>query len=280
MKLKQKLAISYIRAKFRILPMISKRRAAEKAFEAFSTPFPPAKKKAHPENAERLFFPFDGLTIRGYRWNHPQTRKALLLHGFGSASHKFEYYAKALAANGYEVLAFDAPAHGESEGKTANALVYSEMIKAIVEKYGPIQSFIAHSFGGLAVSLAMEQLPHDANTKMVLIAPATETSSAIDDAFRLLQLKDDRVRKEFESIIFEKSGKQTDWFSVRRAMNNITATILWIHDETDAVTPWADALKVQEDGHKNVEFVVTKGLGHQKIYHDQAVKDRIVDFLK
>jgi hypothetical protein len=82
MKLKQKLATSYIRAKFRILPMISKRRAAEKAFEAFSTPFPPAKKKAHPENAERLFFSFDGLTIRGYRWNQPQTRKALLLHGF------------------------------------------------------------------------------------------------------------------------------------------------------------------------------------------------------
>ena len=32
---------------------------------------------------------------------------------------------------GYEVLAFDAPAHGQSEGKTSNLLDYMEMIRKI-----------------------------------------------------------------------------------------------------------------------------------------------------
>ena len=81
-----------------------------------------------------------------------------------------------LENKGYEVLAFDAPAHGDSEGSTVNAIEYSEMIKKVIELYGPVEAFIAHSFGGIAISLALEQIPHDANTKIVFIAPATETT--------------------------------------------------------------------------------------------------------
>jgi alpha-beta hydrolase superfamily lysophospholipase len=63
-----------------------------------------------------------------------------------------------LVKKGYEVIAFDAPAHGDSSGKTANAFQYRDAIKAVYEKFGPMHSFIAHSFGGLALSLFMEEL--------------------------------------------------------------------------------------------------------------------------
>ena len=38
MKFKEKIAIRYIRTKFKILSSISKKKAAEKAFELFCTP--------------------------------------------------------------------------------------------------------------------------------------------------------------------------------------------------------------------------------------------------
>jgi pimeloyl-ACP methyl ester carboxylesterase len=95
----------------------------------------------------------------------------------------------------------------------------------------------------------------------------------------MLKLKNETVRSEFEKIVFEVSGKETSWFSIRRAMHNISASVLWIHDEEDNITPWADALKVKEDNHPNIKFVLTKGLGHQKIYHDQATKKSVVEFL-
>ena len=38
MKLKQKIAIGYIRVKFKLLTIVSKRLAAKKAFELFCTP--------------------------------------------------------------------------------------------------------------------------------------------------------------------------------------------------------------------------------------------------
>lgn len=279
MKLVQRLAIGYIQTKFKLLTVVSKKKAAEQAFELFTTPFLKSKKKADLKNAESINFRLNKRKIIGYRWNHPQKQKALILHGFGSAAHKFEHYVAPLVKKGYEVLAFDAPAHGDSEGTTTHAVEYSEMITAVMERYGPIQSFLAHSFGGIALSLALENIPHDKNTRIVFIAPATETTSAVDAAFTMLKIKDATVRKEFEKIILKVSGKETAWFSMRRAMHNIKAEILWIHDKEDDVTPWNDALKVKEDNHPNINFVSTKGLGHRKIYHDLNIKNKVTGFM-
>jgi len=75
MKLTQKLGIAYIRAKFKVLSFVSKRRAAEKAFELFGTPLSKTKRKTPPQNAAPLSFTLNDRIIKGYRWNHPQVKK-------------------------------------------------------------------------------------------------------------------------------------------------------------------------------------------------------------
>jgi pimeloyl-ACP methyl ester carboxylesterase len=279
MKLSQKLGIAYIRTKFRVLAFTNKRKAAQQAFTLFCTPPAKAKRKVVPKNAEQIQFKLHNITVKGYRWNHPQPNKVLLLHGFASAAHKFDSYVAPLVKKGYEVIAFDAPAHGDSGGKTINAVEYCNMITKVMELYGPIKGFIAHSFGGIALSLALENSKHDGDTKIVFIAPATETTSAIEGAFKTLHIKDAVVRKEFDNLIFEISGKKPEWFSIRRAIKHIKAQVLWIHDADDTVTPLSDALKVKEDNHAHVKFVITKGLGHNKIYHDTDVKNKVIAFL-
>ena len=279
MKLAQRLAIGYVQTKFKLLSVISKKKTAEKAFDVFGTPFLKSVRKSPLKNAEIIQLSLNNKKVIGYRWNHPQAHKALILHGFGSAAHKFEDYATLLAAKGFEVLAFDAPAHGDSEGTRTNAIEYCDMIKEVIAKHGPIQSFLAHSFGGISLSLALEDIPHDENTKVVFVAPATETTSAVDGAFNMLKLKNEAVRHEFDKIVLKVSGKKTEWFSIRRAMHNIKASVLWIHDEDDDITPWADAEKVMKDNHPNIKFLLTKGLGHRNIYHDADVKNMLVNFM-
>ncbi|MBI3883767.1 MAG: alpha/beta hydrolase, partial [Sphingobacteriales bacterium] len=166
-----------------------------------------------------------------------------------------------------------------SEGKTVNVVQYSAMIKKALELYGPVTNFVSHSFGGIAISLVMEEIPHDENTKIVLIAPATETTSAVDKAFEILQLGDSKIRKRFDKIIYKMSGRPTEWFSIRRAMQNIKAKVLWIHDEDDDTTPLTDVLKVKEDNYSNIEFIITKGLGHRKIYKDNTTRNTVTDFI-
>ena len=281
MKLTKILALNYIRWKFRVLSLISPRKSAVAAFELFCTPLEKSKKQTPPvfKFAEPVYELFNGKKLKGYRWNKGQPVKILILHGFASAAHKFHRYVLPLIEKGYEVIAFDAPGHGSSEGSTINALDYKMMIKKVMEHHGPINGFITHSFGGLAVSLALEETPHDENTKVVLIAPATETTTAIDTAFKTLGITNKKVRAEFDKIILEVSGQKPEWFSVNRAMNNITAKVLWVHDEYDDTTPLTDALKTKDQRLPNVEFVVTRGLGHSRIYSDEDVMNRVVEFL-
>ena len=280
MKLAQKLVIGYYRVQLNIFSRLSKRKAAEKAFELFCTPYVSEKKKAPAvfEKAEKLHLKFDAYQLVGYRWNHPQTKKALILHGFSSTVKKFDHFIMPLVKKGYEVLAFDAPAHGESSGKTITGFQYKDAIKAVYDQFGPIHSFIAHSFGGLALSLFMEEQEYQEHKKIVLIAPASETERAVDSFADFLKIDDD-VKEEMNRIIFERSGRQPNEISIRHAAKKIKADVLWIHDKDDDITPWSDAEKIQQDAHPNFQFMLTVGLGHRRIYRDNKVKKAVFEFL-
>ena len=280
MKLSQRLALSYYRTKFKLLSTISKKKAAEKAFDLFCTP---QRRHLKPlpkifEQAEKLQLRLDGSLMQGWRWNHPSERKLLILHGYESSVTNFDRYVRPFIKKGYEVLAFDAPAHGRSGGKKITAPLYKTMIQEIHKKYGPVQSYLAHSFGGLAVSLALEEISHTNDYRLALIAPATETTTAVDTYFKFLKL-DPAVRIEFEKVIIKKAGVSSDWYSIKRAMKHIRAKVLWIQDEDDDITPMSDVLKVKAENYSNIEFVITKGLGHRRIYRDNKVTKSIVDFL-
>lgn len=280
MKFAQKLALNYIRAKLNIIAVVSKKKAAKKAFQLFCTPFRKQKKYNPPifDKGEKLSFDLDGLTIKGNRWNHHHTQKVLIMHGFESNSRNFDRYIVPLIRKGYEVVAFDAPAHGRSDGKQLNLPLYVKAIREVYTLYGPFQAYLAHSFGGLALSHFLETIPHDETIKSVLIAPATETITAIDSFFRIVDL-DGEVRKEFDKIIYEKGGVWPDHYSIRRAMKNIQSTVLWIHDEDDDVTPLSDVLKLKNENPSNIEFVFTKGLGHRRVYRENIVVKKVLEFL-
>jgi pimeloyl-ACP methyl ester carboxylesterase len=280
MKLAQKLLIGYFRTRLRLLSVLSKRKAAERAFDLYCTPLRRSKRKTPAifNKATQEELSFDGYTIHGYQWASPGAKKILIIHGFESTCKNFDCYISSLIKKGYEVTVFDAPAHGQSTGKKINLPVYLKTLDKIHERYGPFDGFIAHSFGGLAVAHFLETVTHNEETKAVLIAPATETVTTIDLFFRFLRLSKG-VRQEFDQLIFRLSGFYPEHFSVRRAMKNIKARVLWFHDEDDELTPIADALLVREDNHPNVQFRITKGLGHRRIYRDPGVVKEIVDFM-
>lgn len=280
MKLAQKIAVNYIRAKLNILAVLSKRKAAKETFKIFCTPFRKPRKKSPPvfEKAERLSFVIDGKKVKGYRWNHPSPFKIAIVHGFESYSKNFDRYISILVKKNVEVVAFDAPAHGKSEGKRVNLPMYVAMLKKMNEYYGPFNGYMGHSFGGLAIAHLLETMEDNQEIRAVLIAPATETKTSIDLLFKFLQL-DEEVRKEFDKYIFEVGGVWPEHYSVRRALHQLKGPVLWFHDEDDDLTPITDARKAFEDNHKNLEYVITKGLGHRRIYRENKVVKRTIEFL-
>ena len=230
-----------------MLGVFSRKRAARLAFRIFCTPFRKVKKKPPPifARAEAISFSFNGYTIRGYRWNKDAPVKLLVLHGFESSVLNFDRYIALFVKKGYEVLAFDAPAHGRSEGRQITLPLYTAMITEINLRYGPIQRFMAHSLGGLALIHFLEAQGGGGDRKAVLLAPATETVTAIDAFFQILDIHP-AIRPFFDQFIHDISGEWPGHYSIRRAMHHVRANILWFHDEEDDLTPFADAEKVKK----------------------------------
>lgn len=280
MRFSQRLVLRLLRTKFRLLSIVSKRKAAKEAFALFCTPQHRIKKEPPRifKEAEVIDFDWHRHHIRGYRWNKGAGRRVLILHGFESSVVNFDRYVRPLLRKGYEVLAFDAPAHGHSSGRQINARIYKEFILHLVQQFGPVQSFLAHSLGGLAVSLALEDIPHDVDTRIALLAPATETTTAIHSFFQFLQL-DGGVRQEFEKLIQKIGGQPSAWYSVSRVLPHLKATILWAHDKDDRMTPLSDVEPVIKKNYPNIHFRITEKLGHRRIYRDNNTSKAVIEFL-
>lgn len=284
MKLAQRIVLGYYRNKLRTLALISPVRAAEAAFQLLCTPYSKRKTYKPPpvfEKAGKLSFEIENYVIKGFAWEPREPangKKILICHGFDSSSYKFDRYITPLLKLGFEVLAFDAPAHGLSTGKTINARLYRDVVLKINELHGPIDGIIAHSFGGLAVALAVEQLEDNEHKRLVLIAPATETTRSISSFFTYIPVSE-KVRAEFDKLIEKVGGNPASWFSVSRVMQQITTPTLWVHDKDDKVTPYEDMQHLIEKNLSHIEFEITQGLGHSNIYKDNRITKKIVSFL-
>jgi hypothetical protein len=112
----------------------------------------------------------------------------------------------------------------------------------------------------------------------VLIAPAAETKTAIDNFFKLLKL-DNGVRKEFENIIEQQGGKPPEWYSVSRVAPHLKGQVLFLQDKDDNMTPLSDVKPIIDKNYPNFRFIISEGLGHRKIYRDEQTLKKIVEFL-
>jgi esterase/lipase len=284
MKLSQRLMLKYYKTKIRTIGMVSPEKAAAEAFDLFCTPFKAKKNPKIPaifHQSLPVSVEVRGITVRGFQWKSTatQAKRVLVVHGFSSYSYKFEQYIVSLKREGYEVLAFDAPGHGISDGKRINALIYRDTILAIEAHFGPLYGIIAHSLGGLAASLAMEKMPNTSQRKLVLIAPATETKRAIENFFTLIPVKP-AVLHAFEQYITQLAGQPISYFSVPRVVKSIDAQVLWVHDQTDTICTFKDVEPLLAESIPSTEFFITKGLGHNQVYKEASTRDRILSFIQ
>lgn len=265
---------------FKIGSLCWPRWAARQAFTLFITPLAGIPKPLPPFFGEALRVELmeSGDRCVGWRWNPGGKKRILILHGFSSSARNFAHLVEALVNKGAEVIAFDAPAHGSSEGKTIHSLRYRKLIQAIREKWGPIEGYVAHSFGGLSLSLALEEMPPRGTDRVVLIAPATETRSALHQLQSTLRLSD-KILSHINELIQVRSGQPVSWFSVNRVVSNLDNPILWVHDRNDEITPLSDVQTTLLESKHHLRFILTEGLGHRRIYRDPDVCKQVIEFL-
>lgn len=212
--------------------------------------------------------------IMTYRWlgNKPTV---LLAHGWESNAARWQPLILNLKSKGFNIVALDAPAHGNSGSGYFDAFLYSEFINVVAKRF-KAEIIIGHSVGGMASVMSQNnhQLAHV--KKIILIGSPSEYKGLLDRYTNMLGYNQ-RIKIQLNTIIIERFGQDPSSISTAKYLNNINSKGLVIHDKKDDVIPYDDALLIKNSS-ENVSFKCTKGLGHS--YNDKKVTDYINEFIE
>ena len=80
-----------------------------------------------------------------YEWGRGPA--VMLVHGWGSNATHLARLVQPLRSAGFRVIAFDAPAHGRSTGRSTDMVAYAQAVALVAREAGPLHAVIGHSFG-------------------------------------------------------------------------------------------------------------------------------------
>ncbi len=235
-----------------------------------------------------LHWPLNGaepeVRLQAYVWPGPtaDSPTVLLVHGWEWQAGRWETFIEPLRAAGWRVAAYDAPAHGRSEGAMSTLLDYAASIRSAAEAVGGVRALVGHSFGGLA-ALWLLARGHGVARSLDGIRRVVSLSAATDVEFLMRSSShfadaDEAVFQAFREEFRRRIGGLPAEFNAAVMGAQLQQPVLIVHDQRDKVVPYAHA-EAYAAALPHAELLTTSGLGHRFILRDAAVVQRVVDFL-
>ena len=213
--------------------------------------------------------------VQLYKWSGSTNQFILLLHGWESNAGRWHQFVPQLIDNGYSVMAIDAPAHGQSDGRLFTAVKYAQAIKAVHDHYS-IGGAIGHSLGGYAYMYYRSHLGMEQHSRVVLMGVPSNFTDIFDRYTQTLGLSN-KVRLRLGDYFQIHFKKPLSYFSVADFCLSISSPTLIVHDRQDNIAPFKDS-DAYLANLKNAKRMITDGLGHR--LRSPIVYDRITAFLK
>jgi pimeloyl-ACP methyl ester carboxylesterase len=260
----------------RLFSWVAPQRAEALALEMFATPRRPPR-AAEPQAGmagHRFTIEADGRRLAAWDWGRGPT--VILTHGWSGHSGQMASFVGPLVRAGYYVVAFDHPAHGQSEGTQANYLTVTTALTAVARRVGPVHAVIGHSFGCSATILALARgLPVD---RVVLVAPPAESPLYARAFGRAIGLPGPRIEGMVERIRVAVGGDLAA-LDARALAARLRTPALIIHDPADREVPFAhsEAIAAAWPG---AQLHPVKDLGHYRVLRDPSVVERAVEFVQ
>ncbi len=253
----------------------------KKVYQAFFSPSQYEVKSVDREIIERgnnYRIPFDGGELAATSWGDSGPT-VLLMHGWGGARAQMTGFVAPLLSAGYRVVAYDQPAHGESDGKMTNLIEIAPTMSLVMKREGEFDAVIAHSFGTLITSYALVNLNFPPPSKLIYFGAFNRLLDSLP-RFQVLANLPDEVMDGLSAAIDENFGKNVlDAIVNETLVPQINIPALMFHDTADNVTPVEDSRAIARVW-KNAQFVETDGLGHRGALQSKEIHEQVVTFLK
>lgn len=267
-----KIARNSLSALSYILPSL----AADFAIKIFATP----RRVARPEWEQKIAATGQPAKVNDriaiLRWGLREAPIVLLVHGWAGRGTQLGFLVEPLLALGYQVVAMDAPAHGDSRGRRVNASIFAEAIVSVQKDIGPFAAVCAHSFGAAALVLAMSRGLKTG--KAVCVAAPSEVLWIVHAFSKRMGLSPWAVRA-FKRKIEAWAGVRLEEVSITKigpSLANVPALI--VHDPEDPDVPFENAEEYTEYW-KGSRLLVLEGVGHRKILKSPKFIEAVTGFL-
>ncbi|MDX1942409.1 MAG: alpha/beta hydrolase [Saprospiraceae bacterium] len=273
--------LKLIQLGFQVFGPLFPKYAGKLAFQLFTTPRVRAHHKASDEILEsaRMFeFLYGKQILKGYEWGSGD-RTILLVHGWESRGTALRTFVPGLIKQGFRVVAFDGPAHGNSGGKRTNLVHFAGAIQAAIRQVGNVHSIIAHSFGGASTVFALSNSSKTiALEKLVLIATPSSMRKVMQknvDELKLPKSVTTELFKYTENLF----QRPVDTVDVRHVHEKLAVKeTLLVHDRLDPMVPFQSSEAVL-DAWENTTLLVTEGFGHYRLMKNPDLIVRVTQFI-
>lgn len=209
-------------------------------------------------------------------WRWGEGPPVLLVHGWEGRGTQLGAFVRPLVHAGYQVIAFDARAHGSSFGTNANLADFADAIAAVERREGPLHSIVAHSFGCAAATLAVQRgVRTDA---LVYVAPPANLDVATNFFGRLVGLSEAALTN-MKSRLTKQVRVDFDQLRVENFGPRMRTPLYVVHDQDDRDVS-VDSAQLFARHWPESHLTITQGLGHRRVLKDQAVVLQILEFIQ
>jgi len=214
--------------------------------------------------------------IATYRWGQGDDT-VLLVHGWRGRASQFAPLVRELVHEGFHVVSFDAPAHGDSPGRRTDIRDWLTAIEELQAKHGRFRAIVGHSFGGLAALTAARD---GVTTAAVATVAGAGTPTAFLAEFSEAMSLGNPTRAEFEAGFRRRLGESPS--SLERRYDAIAhplpeaIELLVAHDDDDRQLRPESSRRLYEAHIPRARLVTTSGLGHSRILGSDPILDAIV----
>lgn len=263
---------------FKYLSVLAPKFAAKLALNLFATPERIPRPESEMDNfALARKFKLSSNKAQAFAWGNENNPVVLLIHGWNGRGTQMAFCQEALVKKGFQVIALDGPAHGDSPGKRTNPMAYAQFILKAQQELAPngLAGLIAHSFGGgsssLAVKLGLK------SKALILVASPNKYSLVVDDYLNLLQLSA-RARAYFLTFIQQITGLKLEEMTTADLLKEGHTALMIAHDTSDKSVPYLRGQEIHE-AVKGSILVTTENLGHRRILKSHDVIDQMANFI-
>ena len=275
----------YFRSAGQFAPGLVGRQAFKLCFTPMRRPGVEKTARALLERAEHVPVEVEGRRLRVYRWSdqtRPPSGTVLVVHGWDSRASRMTVWVEPLLAQGFDVIAFDMPAHGDSDGKRTDGLDMARAVVAVAATVGPLHGVVSHSAGAFAAAMAVAGghllgEPAVSAKRLVMVATVDNPLIHVAGFASVLELSDG-VRDGLLRATAAEFGHPMEDFSLSRIPNGWDQPTLLVHDPEDREVPYTESESVAAS-RPNATLIPIYGVGHHRIARHARVVSLTTDFL-